>query len=249
MPDPNNKEKLDRANIIQSIETPIGFFTLVVLMVEAILALVLFNVSEADRTLIVRSMIAILFIVISVVSILAFTKPNLFLLNKSKNSKLSSDVNNIDDYEYDVFVSSPMASFLSDEEYVQERQKILEFIRDLKEYCGLKKVFYAGLELETQNDFQGDEVLAARTDFDAIEKSQYFILVYPEPLPSGVLVEAGYALALKKPSAYFVKQRKDLPYLLQHLHGINNVEIYQYSTQNKLKDVIKRSKRNIFPKT
>ncbi|XGV97895.1 MAG: nucleoside 2-deoxyribosyltransferase [Leptolyngbya sp. BL-A-14] len=238
-----------RAGIIQAVDTPIGFFSLVVLAIEALLGIIALTTSEGDRTFIVRSMIALLFIVVAVVSFLAFTKPSLFRASKKEDSKVKPQPVSDDsvEYEYDVFLSSPMAAMPSDEDYINEREDVLDFMGTLRTYCQLNKIFYAGLELGSQDDFEGDEALAARVDFEAIRKSRYFILIYPARLASGVLVEAGYALALNKPSVYFVKDRSNLPYILQHLHGIDNVEIYPYSGLSDLKTIIKRSGCHIFP--
>jgi nucleoside 2-deoxyribosyltransferase len=241
-----------RANIIQAVDSPIGFFSLVILAIEALLGIVAITSSEEDRTFIVRSMVVLLFIVIAVVTTLAYTKPDFF---KSKKEDTSSQkvkpvvsIEDQDEYEYDVFLSSPMAAFPSDDSYVEERKKMLDFMGALRTYCQLNRIFYAGLDLESQSEFSGDEVLAAKHDFEAIKKSRYFILIYPQRLASSVLVEVGYALALNKPSIYFVKNVEDLPYLLQHLHGVNNIEIYPYSTTDDLRKIIRRNGCQIFPK-
>ena len=60
-----------RAGIIQSISTPIGFFALVVLAIEAILGLIAFTASTQDKALIIRSMIILFFIVTLAVIFLA----------------------------------------------------------------------------------------------------------------------------------------------------------------------------------
>ncbi len=52
-----------------------------------------------------------------------------------------------------------------------------------------------------------------------MQVSRTFALVYPEPIVTSALFEAGYALALKLPSRYFVRDRDDLPYLMKELAG------------------------------
>jgi len=220
-------------NIPTNINTPIGFFSLVVLIIESILGGLALVSSTENQTFIIRSMIFILITVIIIVTTLAYKKPEFFNHNSSKKTAKSSLP-----YEYDIFLSSPMAAFSSNEEYQNERQQMLELLRAFSDYCQFDKTYYAGATLESQEDFSSDVISAAEKDFIAIEKSKYFILIYPQRLASGVLVEIGYALALNKPTIIFVKNRQDLPYLLNHLHGFRDVEIYDYKNLHDIKNMI-----------
>jgi len=247
MPSSKGQASAGWAGIIQSISTPIGFFALVVLAIEAILGLIAFTASTQDKALIIRSMIILLFIVTLAVIILAFAKPAIFTPPRKQQSLPSkTDEDNTHKESYDIFLSSPMAAFPTDDAYSKERAGMLDLIDCLRTNCNYQRFYYAGLNLASQNDFTGDEALAAKNDFEAIEESTFFVLIYPAKLASGALVEAGYALALKKPCVYFVKDIDDLPYMLQHLHGIEGVEIYTYKTINDIKAIIKKTGCSLF---
>ena len=57
---------------------------------------------------------------------------------------------------------------------------MLELIDVLRTYSGYEKFYYAGLNLASQDDFTGDEALAAKNDFDAIEKV-LFLFSFTQP--------------------------------------------------------------------
>lgn len=227
------------AQIIQAVTTPIGFFSLIVLVIEGILAGLALIASPQDQTFIIKSIIGILVAVIVIVTIMFFTKSEYFKPGRPSQSST--------DQQYDIFISAPMASFTSDEQYQQERHQMLELINSLHQNCRFGNIFYAGSQLESQTDFDSDVALAADHDFHAIDGSRYFLLIYPERLASSVLVEAGYAIAKEKPSVFFVRNRQDLPYLLKNLHGIRNVEIYEYNNLENIIDLIIRNGSDIFP--
>lgn len=62
-------------------------------------------------------------------------------------------------------------------------------------------MFYAGVDIGSVNDFEVANI-SARDDFQALANSKYFILLYPRPLPSSVLVEVGAAIAFGMPSVF-----------------------------------------------
>ncbi len=133
------------------------------------------------------------------------------------------------DFKYDVFVSSPMAS-VPEGEYETMREATLAVINALKEHCGFSSFYYAGRNIETTDDFEAND-LSLEIDLEALNDSKIFLMIYPEPLVSSVLVEAGWALQSKKPSFYCVKTKKNLPFLLENAEGARkdvNVRIVEY---------------------
>jgi 8-oxo-dGTP pyrophosphatase MutT (NUDIX family) len=75
MNEKNEAKDGNRVNIIQAVETPLGFFVLVVLVVEVILG-VTANFSEGnDRTYLIVGMLILIFILVLVVSLLSFFRP------------------------------------------------------------------------------------------------------------------------------------------------------------------------------
>jgi hypothetical protein len=118
---------------------------------------------------------------------------------------------------YEVFLASPMESAADQDSYEAERQAALDLKRALETWCGFS-VLYAGETLESGDAFETPEI-AAETNFRILELAQFFILFTQTSLarPSSVHVEAGFALARKIPSLYFVPDPKALPYVLRKL--------------------------------
>lgn len=74
-----------RVDIIRSVQTPLGFFVLVVLVVEAIFGLVAWRSGpeRPDRTYLVIGMIALMFFVVGIVAFLAYSGKGLALPERS----------------------------------------------------------------------------------------------------------------------------------------------------------------------
>ena len=120
-------------------------------------------------------------------------------------------------YAHDVFLSTPMAAYKSDAEYVPARAEFKKVFDALKESCGLR-VYWAGEKVETMADFDSKDV-SVLDDLKALDRSRSFVLLYPKRLATSSLFEAGYALALKRMSHYFVPKRELLPFLMRELAG------------------------------
>jgi len=125
--------------------------------------------------------------------------------------------------KYDVFLSVPMASFKDDSEYQPFRTEILKVIHALHD-CGLS-VFCALEAIDSMSKFDTHGI-STRDDIDILEHSGSFVMIYPQKLATSALFEAGYALALGRPSLYFVRNEAELPYLMQRLpEAITDVSI------------------------
>ncbi|HEY6909540.1 MAG TPA: TIR domain-containing protein [Myxococcales bacterium] len=129
-------------------------------------------------------------------------------------------------YSWDVFLSAPMAAYPDDASYVPARLEVKKIFDALKGECGLR-VYWAAEKIERLADFETIDV-SVTGDVRALEASRYFVLIYPQKLPSSALFEAGYACALERPSHYFVRERHDLPFLMRELPGaLSHVRIHQ----------------------
>jgi len=90
------KTQPNRIDIIRTVKTPLGFFTLVVLIVEAILGITANFSQGADRTYLVIGMIVLIFLLIIIVAILAALRPEALSgkrpieVTSKLNGKLSS---------------------------------------------------------------------------------------------------------------------------------------------------------------
>jgi hypothetical protein len=74
-----NKPESGRVSIIQAVQTPLGFFTLTVLVVEVILGLLANRASGFDFTVLVISMIALLFVLVTIVAQAVQRNPDVLL--------------------------------------------------------------------------------------------------------------------------------------------------------------------------
>jgi hypothetical protein len=154
-----------------------------------------------------------------------------------RRGKLKKDNMLLAHRKYDIFLASPISSFSSASQYVEDRSNILQLIRILEDKIGT--VFYAGRNLSDKDNLDADEEV--KSDFEAIKGCTYFIMCYPEKSASSVLVEAGYALALNKFSIYIVRNLSDLPFLLQFaIRVYKNVTAYESDSLGEAARIIEQ---------
>jgi TIR domain-containing protein len=146
-------------------------------------------------------------------------------------------------HTYDVFLSAPMAAYRDDAEFKSARADIKKVFDALTRDCGLK-VFWAAEKIESIDAFDSADVSVSE-DLLALERSRSFVLIYPQKLASSALFEAGYALALKRPSHYFVRDREDLPFLLRELPGsVPMVHIHENEDWKSYEDLAAKVKKH-----
>lgn len=136
-----------------------------------------------------------------------------------------------------VFLSSPMAS-LEDDEYEQFQNQMCRIQATIKRECKSKQVFYPGQNIERVERFEGKQK-AINKNFVKLKECEYLVVIYPEALTSSVLVEIGYAMALSKKIIVFVRERDNLPYILQEADkSIGNINVYTYTDVQEIIDRI-----------
>lgn len=149
---------------------------------------------------------------------------------------------------YDVFVSSPMASLPSEEEYEAHRHEILRVMEALERKCRFK-VYYAGERRPNRASFERPDVGAHR-DSAALRKSARFLLVMPADLASSSYVEAGYALALGIPSVYYHHSAIRLPFMLRQAAQYTSIfprcKEYEYQQIDDIVRDIEESGTSLF---
>lgn len=224
------KESLANAwvRIISAIKGKLSFFVLVVLVLQVILVSLAPRAQGADFTILLVGSIVLMLVTVLVV---AFTttgekaqEPTITIPPKPMKAELIDG--QVERSKYDVFVSSAMAA-LSEKDFLAERQNTLAIVNCLRNECGKLSVFYAGEFIESKGKFE-PPALSVERDIEAIEDSEYFLLVYLKKKVSSVLFEAGVALALGKKCIYFVTKRRDLPFLMQYASEVfRNVKIYE----------------------
>lgn len=240
-----NSSEGPREGVIRAVQTPLGFFTLAVLIVEGILGLIATKATGFDFTLLLISMIVLIILLIVIVTVITL---------KDKSALTRAEANPTEailakqhlDTSYDAFISSPMAGFASDDKYKSERIEIKRIVDCLQKECNLPKIFYAGDSILSKSEFE-PESLSVGKDVQAIISSKYFILIYPQKIVSSVLFEAGYALAKGKFSIYFARNRAHLPFLLREAEqAFPHVKIYTYNTTDDIIKTLKTKKDKLF---
>ncbi len=174
-----------------------------------------------------------------------FEQLNTFLESQKTKKEYVGSANKI--YDFEVFISSPLSS-IDNNEYISLRKDILLIMDKLKSVCKFEKIHYAGARFESQEDFHTPKV-TFQENMTALEKSKYMLLIYPKKITSSVLIEVGWALKAKKPCVLFVKDRKDLPNILQsagEIHEMVNLTIEEYKDINNILKIIDNNGRKLF---
>ncbi|MBZ5555607.1 MAG: hypothetical protein LAO21_23115 [Acidobacteriia bacterium] len=231
-------DRESRSSIIREIKTPLAFYSLVVLVAEGILGFLASKATGADFTFLVVGMMVTLLALIGAVAFLAHKSPE-----RPGSGPKELEQTPI---KHDVFISSPMAAYDEDEKYKRNRTDVLMLVEAFRKECKFKSVVYAGTEIASMKDFEAADISAA-DDIQALRESKCFVLHYSEKIVSSVLFEAGVALALQKPSLYFVKDRDYLPFLMRQAEqAFHHVKIYEFSTTNDILTLIKNHREKLF---
>jgi hypothetical protein len=93
--DPTSSSE-SRTSIIQSVKTPLGFFTLAVLITEVILGLLASKASGGDFTILVVSMVILMFVLVGIVAYISFTKPYTLINDTYPAKRESSSLQSVD---------------------------------------------------------------------------------------------------------------------------------------------------------
>ena len=151
-------------------------------------------------------------------------------------------------YKHDVFIAAAMAGHAGDEQYKKSRDAVKALKATLEKENGFRSVFYAGENIDSQKKFD-DEALALQTDLATMRASKNFILYYPGSTVTSALFEAGWALVLGKPSIYIVRNRKDLPYLLNNASQAfkeQRVRVFEYPDDETMLTKIAEHRDGLF---
>lgn len=151
-------------------------------------------------------------------------------------------------FDHDVFLAMAMAGLDTEEAYRKYRDEAMAIVKWLEDYCGFRSVFYAGRDLKTKQEFEAEDV-SLTEDLAALRHSKYFMLIYPEKIVSSVLLEAGLAVALGKPSVYVIRDRKNLPFLMQRAEQADlpsGVRIYECENLARIEALLKSSGEHLW---
>ncbi len=148
-------------------------------------------------------------------------------------------------HKYDVFVSSPLAAFQTDDEIGEDHLRVKKLVTYLENELSFG-VYWAGRNIESKADFD-DGSISAHDDVVAIMDSKCFLLLYPGDIVSSVLFEAGIALRSCLVSVYVVKGRDDLPFLMKHAsEAFDNVRTCETTLPDEAIALFRRHGRSFF---
>lgn len=114
----------------------------------------------------------------------------------------------------------------------------------LKE-IGFNNVICPIIDIDKQENFDGG-IKAIKENLRLMKQVDSMMIVYPDKLPSSVLVETGYGIALTKRIVIFVKNKNDLPYILREASVLKNVNIFVYSDINGIIEYIRANGMKLF---
>ncbi|MDJ0601132.1 MAG: hypothetical protein QNJ37_20105 [Crocosphaera sp.] len=237
------------AEILAQLQTSTQLLGLFSLLLESILVVCIWKLE--GTTQLVAIILGLMNFPIAIWGVIYLERSRI-RFDSVSNPSLSSPETEIQ-YEYDVFLSAPMDSWDDDNDLRLNREKIIKIKAALRKFCGLELTFYAGTDIENRAKFQAPSV-ALRQNFEKMGKSKKFIMIYPEPLASSILLEAGMALALRKDSVWFVHDRDQLPYLLREAsnasrqNGLPSISIYQCPSIDDVLKTIEQDGKDIFKK-
>jgi hypothetical protein len=235
------------APIIAAVTTPLGLFALLVLVLESILGVVAMRAANGDFTILVYGMVGALILLLIIFAIVLLVKPGAIAPREPSGATSTPQPSPAVNYEFDAFVSAPMAAAETEKQYEDIRNDVLKVMQAIRDYLRMDKIYFAGESIPTKQDFD-TQVLAIQDDFERIEQSKMFVMLYPKRLASSVLVEVGFALALKKPTVIFVHREDDLPYLLREAgQALHFVRTYEAANNAAVIALLKKNGSDLVP--
>ncbi|MGI3166835.1 TIR domain-containing protein [Pseudooceanicola sp. 200-1SW] len=146
-----------------------------------------------------------------------------------------------------LFFGAAMATITNDQAYQEHRQRIAHLAEAAQICCpSIRTTYWAGQEVLSSKQFDGEQVALIR-DLSQLKESEACVFVIFASLPSSVLIEIGYAVALNKPILIFCKKREDLPFLLRKAdYQIRNLNIYEVSDYSEAEDIFDKDGDALF---
>jgi hypothetical protein len=122
-----------------------------------------------------------------------------------------------------IFVAAPMSGYGSDDLYKLHLKVVLHICSELEAQSCVEQVYFAGRDIQSIAGFT-NPTDAFKHDYRALKQCDLFLMYYPTPVRSSVLVEAGIALGLGKRSFYACPTKEVLPYLLVNASSLSGVD-------------------------
>jgi O-acetyl-ADP-ribose deacetylase (regulator of RNase III) len=119
-----------RVDIIGAVQTPLGFFVLVVLVVEALLGVVAALSNSSDRTIAIGGMLFIIVGLIAVVAVLAYARPEALSGKRAAPGGATNVAGELGDEE-EASAALPVPETLDEAEYQRRFEQAQEKMREI----------------------------------------------------------------------------------------------------------------------
>jgi len=133
-----------------------------------------------------------------------------------------------------IFIATPIAGFLTKEDYVKYKNLIKDVVICVKENNQDSNVFCEITNIKDISEYDSPKNSVIK-DFEHIRKSDYFILLYPQKVASSALIELGYALSKERNILIISSNKNILPYMVsgfEEVYQTVKVLISEYTHKN-----------------
>lgn len=141
-----------------------------------------------------------------------------------------------------VFISAPMAS-IGNDAYQELRAEIFN-IKEVLIEMGFSNVICPVLDIADTASFEG-KTKAIKDNFTNLKQVDSMVVIYPQQLPSSILVEIGYGIALCKRMVIFYREK--LPYILEDAgESIEHIKSFKFSQYSEITQQLRENGMAIF---
>ena len=145
-----------------------------------------------------------------------------------------------------VYLACPMAS-LDDHKYEEVQHMTAQVQMAISSNCRIprKKIYAPAVDIPKKTKFDG-EVKALSENINNLKKAEYYVCLYTDNVPSSVIAEIGYCVALQKRVVLFVKDNLELPYMLHAFEiSLPFVTVHKYKNTNEIIKMIEKNQKNL----
>lgn len=141
-----------------------------------------------------------------------------------------------------LYISAPMSS-IDEKSYKVLRDNLL-CLKELLFSIGFMNIHCAAFEKSSSKLFDG-KTKAIKENFVKMKQVDCMIIIYPESVPSSILVEIGYGLSLCKKIVIFYREK--LPYILEESgETISHIKTYKYDEFRDIMEIVALNGMDIF---
>lgn len=141
-----------------------------------------------------------------------------------------------------LYVSAPMSS-IDGESYKELRENLL-CLKEKLINIGFVDIYCPLFGKHSSESFDG-KTKAIKENFTKMKQVDCMLIIYPQSVPSSILVEIGYGLSLCKKIVIFYQEK--LPYILEEAgETISHIKTYKYRNFNEIENIVTMNGMDIF---